>query len=135
MTATLNDLTSDSLHGLPSPISCPAEDAVAPVLTITVNDRTVLTIARRMHDGSCIDGPECDLRDYHALDAYETDVRSMLASLVHASMDGDSTDLSICRSTMDRRWFQGKWWCQKCNTAVRFCGGVGWVHGKHGITS
>ncbi|ACL41976.1 hypothetical protein Achl_4025 (plasmid) [Pseudarthrobacter chlorophenolicus A6] len=129
MTAMMNELIGDSFASLPaSPASCPAEDGGTPVLTVTVNDQTVLTIVRRLHDGTCIDGVDCDIRDFHALDAYEDDVKNMLGAMVSASTDGDSPELSTCRSTTERRWLHGKWWCKTCNIEVRYMVGSGWVH-------
>lgn len=128
MTATMNDLIGDSFADLPAPASFPAEQGCAPVLTITVNNQAVLTIARRLHDGTCLDGPGCELRDLHALDTYEADVQGMLTALVQAGTGADSPEISTCRDTADRRWFQGQWWCQKCSSAVLFRAGSGWVH-------
>lgn len=128
MTAMMNDLIGDSFADLPAPTSCPSEDAGAPVLTVTVNDQAVLTIARRLHDGTCLDGQRCELRDFHALDIYEADVKSMLAALVHAGTGGDSPEISTCRGAMDHRWFKGQWWCKNCGSGVRFRAGHGWVH-------
>lgn len=124
MTAMMNDLLGDS----PAPASCPAEKDGIHVLTITVNSQAALTIARRLHDGTCLNGPGCELRDFHALDTYETDVQSMLAALVQAGAAGDSPEISTCRSATERRWLQGQWWCKKCSAAVRFRVGSGWVH-------
>ena len=128
MTAILNDLIDDPFDDVPSPGTCPAEDSTAPVLTVTVNDQAVLAIARRLHDGTCVRGDGCGLRDFHALDVYETDVRVMLAAMVHVGNEADRPDISPCRAATGRRWFQGKWQCAACGRAVRFGGGVGWVH-------
>ena len=84
MTATINDLIEDPFADLPRRRACPAEDFAAPVLTVTVNDEAVLSIARRLHDGTCLHREDCGLRDFHAMDAYEMDVRVMLAAMVQA---------------------------------------------------
>lgn len=128
MTAMMNDLIGDSFASLPP--SLPVEEACAPVLTVTVNYQAVITIARRLHDGTCLDGAGCELRDFHALDTYETDVQGMLTALVQAGTGADSPEISTCRSATDRRWFQGQWWCQKCKAAVQFRTGSGWVHNR-----
>lgn len=129
MTATMNELIGDSHADLPAPAFL-ADDTCAPVLTITANNQTVLTIARRLHDGTCLEGPGCGLRDFHALDNYESDVRSMLTALVQAGTGGDSPEISTCRVGTDRRWLHGQWWCNKCNAAIAFRAGSGWVHSK-----
>lgn len=128
MTATINDLIDDSFADLPAPRTCPAEDFAAPVLTVTVNDQAVLAIARRLHDGVCLRGGGCGLRDFHAMDIYETDIRVMLAAMVQASIEADSPEVSSCRSVTERRWFQGQWSCTACGGGIRFGGGIGWVH-------
>jgi hypothetical protein len=128
MTATINDLSDDSFADLPRPRTCPTEDFAAPVLTVTVNDQAVLTIARRLHDGACLHGDGCGLRDFHAMDIYETDVRVVLAAIVQASTEADSPEISPCRRVTGRRWSEGKWWCTACGGGIRFGGGIGWVH-------
>jgi hypothetical protein len=128
MTATINDLIEDSFADLPRRQTCLAEDLAAPVLTVTVNDQAVLTVARRLHDGACLHGHGCELRDFHAMDIYETDVRIMLAIMVQASSAADGPEISLCRSATERRWFQGKWWCAGCGGGIRFGGGTGWAH-------
>ena len=128
MTATINDLIDDSFADLPAPRTCPVEDFAAPVLTVTVNDRAVLAIARRLHDGTCLHGGGCGLRDFHAMDIYETDIRVMLAAMVRTSTEADSPEISSCRSVTERRWFQGKWSCTTCGGGIHFGGGIGWVH-------
>ncbi|TSE14997.1 hypothetical protein B1A87_002755 [Arthrobacter sp. KBS0703] len=127
MTAMMNDLIGDSFADRPATEAFLVE-ACAPVLTITVNSQAVITIARRLHDDTCLDGPGCELRDLHALDTYEADVHSMLAALVQAATDGDNPDISSCRGATDRRWFKGQWWCNRCKAAVVFRAGSGWVH-------
>ncbi len=128
MTAMMNDLIGESLESLPAQASFPAEQGCAPVLTVTVNRQAVLTIARRLHDGTCLDGPGCQFRDFHALDTYEADVQGMLTALTQAATGVDSPEISTCRAAAGRRWFQGQWWCQKCSSAVLFRAGSGWVH-------
>lgn len=128
MTATINDLIDGSFADLPAPRTCPAEDFAAPVLTVTVSDEAVLAIARQLHDGTCLHAGGCELRDFHAMDIYETDVRVMLAAMVQASAEAGSPEISPCRSVSERRWFQGKWLCAGCGSHVRFGGGVGWIH-------
>lgn len=128
MTATINDLADDSLADLPRPKACPADDSAAPVLTVSVSDQAVLMIARSLHDGACLHGQECELRDFHALDNYESDVWIMLAAMVQASTEADSHEISRCSSTAARRWFQGKWRCTACGGGLRFSGGIGWIH-------
>jgi hypothetical protein len=128
MTATINDLIDDSFADLPRPQTCPAEDFAAPVLTVRVNDQAVLAIARRLHDGACLHGDGCGLRDFHAMDVYETDVRVMLAAMVQAGGDSDGPEISPCRAATGRKWFQGKWQCTACGGPIRFAGGVGWIH-------
>lgn len=128
MTAMMNDLIGESLDSLPAGASFPAGDGCAPVLTVTVNTQAVITIARRLHDGTCLAGAGCELRDFHALDTYETDVQSMLTALAQAAAGADSPEISTCRATADRRWSQGQWWCTTCSSAIRFRAGSGWVH-------
>jgi hypothetical protein len=128
MPATINDLIDDSFADLPRPQTCPAEEFAAPVLTLTVNDHAVLTIARCLHDGVCLHGSGCELRDFHAMDIHETDVRLMLATMVQASAESDSPEINLCRSASERRWFQGKWWCTACGGGIRFGAGTGWAH-------
>ncbi|MFP3461551.1 hypothetical protein R5O87_11920 [Arthrobacter globiformis] len=128
MTATINDLIDDPFADHPGPRTCPAEVFAAPVVTVTVNDQSVLAIARRLHDGACLHGAGCELRDFHAMDIYETDVRVMLAAMVRASTQADSAEISPCRSVSERRWSRGKWSCSVCGSGIRFGGGVGWVH-------
>ncbi|MET4144210.1 hypothetical protein [Arthrobacter sp. UYCo732] len=128
MTATMNDLIGDSIATVPTQFSGLVEDACAPVLTLTVNSQAVITIARRLHDGTCLDGPGCELRDFHALDTYQSDVQSMLAALVQAGTAGDSPEVSTCRAAGDRRWLHGQWRCTKCDAPIRFRARSGWVH-------
>jgi hypothetical protein len=128
MTATINDLIDDPFADLPRPGTCPAQEFVAPVLTVRVNDRAVLEIARRLHDGACMHGDGCGLRDFHAMDVHETDVRVMLAAMAQASDEADGLEISPCRKATGRRWFRGKWQCTACGGHVRFSGGAGWVH-------
>lgn len=128
MTATVNDLIDDSFEDFPSPRSCSTKAFAPPVLTVTVDDRAVLTIARRLHDGACLHGNGCGLRDFHAMDVYETDVRVILAAMVQAGTGADGPEISPCRTATERRWFQGKWRCTDCGCGVRFGGGIGWVH-------
>jgi hypothetical protein len=128
MTATINDLIDDSFADLPRPQSCPGEEFAAPVLTVAVNDKTVLTIARRLHDGACLHRHDCELRDFHAMDIYEMDVRVMLSSMVPAGAEADNPEISPCRNAIERRWFRGKWRCTACGGGIRFGGGIGWTH-------
>lgn len=128
MTATISDLIDGSFADLPKPRTCPSQDFTAPVLTVCVNDQAVLTIARRLHDGACLHGHNCELRDFHAMDNYETDVRVMLAAMVQAGTEADSPEISPCSRAAERRWFQGKWRCTKCGGDTRFSGGIGWIH-------
>jgi hypothetical protein len=130
MTATINDLIDDPFADLPRRRTCPAGDFAAPVLTVTVNDRTVLSIARRLHDGTCLQGDGCGLRDFHAMDVYEMDVRVMLAAMVQAGTDADGAEISPCRAAAGRRWFRGAWQCAACGGSIRFAGGAGWVHSR-----
>lgn len=53
-------------------------------LAVTVNDMSVLVIARRLHDEKCSDRDVCSRRDGHALDSFETAVRKTLGALVEA---------------------------------------------------
>ena len=130
MTATINDLIGDSFADLPAPRTCPGEDFAAPVLTVTVSDEAVLAIARQLHDGTCLHAGGCGLRDFHAMDIYETDVRVMLAAMVQASSEAGCPEISPCRSVAERRWLQGKWSCTACGGRIRFGGGIGWVHAR-----
>ena len=72
MTATINDLVDDPFADLPRPLTCPAGEFAAPVLTVKVN----------------------------------------------------------CRTAAGRRWFQGQWRCIDCGGAIRFGGGIGWMHSR-----
>ncbi len=128
MTAIINDLAEGSFEDLPRPVACGAAHCASPVLTVSVNDEAVLTIARRLHDVACLYGRLCELRDFHALDNYETDIRGMLAAMVQSSAEADSPEISPCRSTAERQWFQGRWRCTACRSDVRFSGGIGWIH-------
>lgn len=129
MTATLNDLIDDSFADHPAPRTCPAGDfAAAPVVSVTVNDQAVLAIARRLHDGACLRGASCELRDFHTVDIYETDVRVILAAMVQAGAGADTREISSCRAASERRWLHGKWSCAVCGGGIRFGGGIGWVH-------
>lgn len=128
MTAIINDMAEGSFEDLPTPLACPAADSTSPVLTVSVNDEAVLTIARRLHDAACLYGRLCELRDFHALDNYEPDIRGMLTAMVQSSAEADSREISPCRSTAGRQWFQGKWRCTDCRGDVRFSGGNGWIH-------
>jgi hypothetical protein len=128
MTAIINDLAEGSFEDLPTPLACPAADSTPPVLTVSVNDEAVLTIARRLHDGACLYGRLCELRDFHALDNYETDIRGMLTAMVQSSAEAESPEISPCRNTAERRWFQGKWRCTACRGGLRFSAGNGWIH-------
>ena len=53
-------------------------------LAVTVNDLSVLVIARRLHDEKCSERGVCPRRDWHALDSFETPVRKTLGALVEA---------------------------------------------------
>ncbi|MFE4542898.1 hypothetical protein [Arthrobacter sp. NPDC056727] len=128
MTATINDLIDDPFADLPRPGICPAEQFAAPVLTVRVNDGAVLAIARRLHDGACLHGDGCGLRDFHAMDVYETDVRVMLAAMVQAGREAEGSEISPCRAATERRWVRGGWRCAACGGVIRFGGGIGWVH-------
>ena len=87
----MNDLFGDdSLRTLLSRPFAPPRAFTAPVLTVTVNDHALLTIARQLHDGACLHGNGCGLQDFHAMDVYETDVRIMLAAMVQASHQPDN---------------------------------------------
>lgn len=128
MTAAINDLIDDSFADHPAPRTCSAEDFAAPVLSVTVNDQTVLAIARRLHDGACLRSASCELRDFHAMDVYETDVRVMLAAMMQTGAGADTREISYCRTATERRWLHGKWSCAACGGGIRFGGGIGWVH-------
>ncbi|MDQ0000817.1 MULTISPECIES: hypothetical protein [Pseudarthrobacter] len=129
MTATMNDLfDDDSFADLPAPSTYPDQGFTAPVLNVTVNNDVVVAIARQLHDAACLHGAGCGLRDFHAMDVYETDVRVMLAAMVRAGIETDNRELSPCPRGTERRWLHGKWWCTTCGCAVRFGGGIGWVH-------
>ncbi|GAA4034626.1 hypothetical protein GCM10023063_18460 [Arthrobacter methylotrophus] len=53
-------------------------------LTLTVNDLSVLIVARRRHDEKCYDRDNCPRRDGHALESFEASVRKTLGALVDA---------------------------------------------------
>lgn len=53
-------------------------------LAVTVNDLSVLVIARRLHDEKCSERSICPRRDGHALEGYETAIRKTLGALVEA---------------------------------------------------
>jgi hypothetical protein len=53
-------------------------------LAVTVNDLSVLVIARRLHDEKCSERGTCARRDSHALDSFEVPVRKTLGALVEA---------------------------------------------------
>lgn len=53
-------------------------------LALTVNDLSVLVIARRLHDEKCFDRDSCPRRDGHSLDSFEAPVRKTLGALVDA---------------------------------------------------
>lgn len=53
-------------------------------LAVTVNDLSVLVIARRLHDEKCRDRDSCRRRDGHSLDSFEGPVRKTLGALVEA---------------------------------------------------
>ncbi|MET4144192.1 hypothetical protein [Arthrobacter sp. UYCo732] len=55
-------------------------------LAVTVNDLSVLAIARRLHDEKCRERGICPRRDGHALDSFETAIRKTLGALVDASV-------------------------------------------------
>lgn len=62
--------------------SYPARQATP--LQMTVNDPSVLVIARRLHDEKCYQRNQCSRRDGHALDSFEAHVRKSLGALVEA---------------------------------------------------
>ncbi len=53
-------------------------------LAVTVNDLSVLAIARRLHDEKCLQHATCHNRDFHSLDSFEASVRKTLGALVDA---------------------------------------------------
>jgi hypothetical protein len=53
-------------------------------LAVTVNDLSVLVIARRLHDDKCLDRDNCPRRDGHSLDSFEGPVRKTLGAMVDA---------------------------------------------------
>lgn len=69
----------------PAPVSCtPYPAGKNTTLAMTVNDLTVLVIARRLHDEKCRDRTGCGRRDGHALDSFEVGVRKTLGAIVDA---------------------------------------------------
>lgn len=66
-------------------VPCPSiEPGTETVVTLVVNDRTVLAIARNMHDEKCSAGPACARRDGHAIDCFEGPVRKILGAMTAA---------------------------------------------------
>jgi hypothetical protein len=53
-------------------------------LAMTVNDLSVLVIARRLHDEKCFQRDQCPRRDSHSLDSFEGPVRKTFGALVDA---------------------------------------------------
>lgn len=53
-------------------------------LALTVNDLSVLVIARRLHDEKCRDRDSCRRRDGHSLDSFEAPIRKTLGALIDA---------------------------------------------------
>ncbi|MBG0738991.1 hypothetical protein IV500_06080 [Paeniglutamicibacter antarcticus] len=53
-------------------------------LAMTVNDLSVLVIARRLHDEKCYEREDCNRRDNHSLEGFEAPVRKTLGVLVDA---------------------------------------------------
>lgn len=51
---------------------------------MTVNDLSVLVIARRLHDEKCFQRDLCPRRDSHSLDSFEAHIRKTLGALVEA---------------------------------------------------
>ncbi|QOT19340.1 hypothetical protein [Paenarthrobacter sp. YJN-5] len=71
--------------------SRPAKKVCAPYpagqatpLALTLNDLSVLVVARRLHDEKCYQREACSRRDGHALESFETSVRKTLGALVDA---------------------------------------------------
>jgi hypothetical protein len=71
--------------------SRPAKKVCAPYpagkatpLAVTVNDLSVLAVARRLHDEKCLQRESCYNRDFHSLDSFEASVRKTLGALVDA---------------------------------------------------
>jgi hypothetical protein len=127
VTAVVIEVIEGSFEAGPIAPVCALE---TPVLTITVNDEAVLTIARRLHDQTCLQGLACELRDFHALDRHEQNVRTMLGVMAQAATDSDGPAIRTCGNTRGtaRRWRQGSWLCTSCSSHVRFAAGQGWIH-------
>jgi hypothetical protein len=66
-------------------VACPSiEQGSEMAVTLVVNDRSVLAIARGLHDEKCSAGTTCSRRDGHALDCFEDQVRKMLGAMTAA---------------------------------------------------
>lgn len=66
-------------------VACPSlEQGDQLAVALVVNDRTVLAIARGMHDEKCSAGTGCSRRDGHSLESFEAPVRKMLGAIVAA---------------------------------------------------
>ena len=87
----------------------------------------MFAIARRLHDGACLHGDDCGLRDFHAMDIYETDVRAMLTAMVQASAEADSLEISSAAAEVNAGG------CTASGRALhavapQYGGGIRWVH-------
>ena len=66
-------------------VACPVvEPGSETVVTLVVNDRAVLAVARRLHDEKCFEGQSCSRRDSHALDSFEDIARKTLGAMTAA---------------------------------------------------
>lgn len=78
-------MTAPAIARPSSRTHCPSlEQGTEAAVTLVLNDRTVLAIARGMHDEKCSSGTACSRRDGHALDCFDAPVRKMLGAMAAA---------------------------------------------------
>jgi hypothetical protein len=76
MSATTNRRTAKPCLPYPAGKATP--------LAVTVDDMSVLAVARRLHDEKCLQRENCSRRDNHSLQGFEDSVRKTLGVLVDA---------------------------------------------------
>lgn len=83
-------MSAETIVRRPARVACPmVEPGTETVVSLVVNDRTVLAVARRLHDEKCFDGQHCHRRDGHALDSFEDVARKTLGAMTAAYTDRD----------------------------------------------